>query len=655
MNNNISRMKATCLAMLAVLIAGAEQPDLTKQIELEKEVVIVEKKATKKNRLPTVVPPTEVSAPLKLGFSDRTVLSDVPADIPTMMPYGYRTLHNFSTARGYFVFGGGTAADFTGSAGYRLVDTDNTRLGIWLQHNSTWAATNPTRTVRVGDNEYFGAMEIGDKAKQKFNDNLFGIDLDHNFGFGRLNAAARFHIDQFNYYGGMKSNLRTPADIGTTVIPTHDWNSFKQNYTAAELSAGWDGTIEQSANALDYHACVDFGYAGYSKALSIFNDKGAREVDIKLNLGAAYTFNDVHGVSLDITAEHNNFNNRAKTTATGIDTEFNKLGKWLLTVAPRYRYTGGNVTLRAGVNIDITNNDAEIYRGAPKVRFSPQLDFDAALGRGLGFFATVWGGRSMGRISEFHDIYRYYNPNTVLATNFTPVDARVGFNIGPFAGFSARLYGGYGMTKLDNNAGRTWLACTVDHEYDMSVCNALYGGAIENIVADYAGMYFGAELNYKYRSLLEASVKVMYAPQDDDFDGGHGYIDPLSLSIAPFLNRSGKFYSGYTIDEYGSGFVANIDVAAHPVNKLTVNLGLDVRTDRGYFLPALQSSAMGSVVFAEGLDNIINLRAGARWQFNKTLAVWLNGDNLLGKRYDLFVPGMGSQRFAVMGGIALNF
>ena len=108
--------------MAAVLtVAGAtaqnnnDKKDLNKEITLEKDFVPVEKKATKKNTLPTV---KKVSAPARttLSYSDWTEATTVPSSIPTMMPYGYRTVHNFSDKRGYLQVGGGMAANFTGSA-----------------------------------------------------------------------------------------------------------------------------------------------------------------------------------------------------------------------------------------------------------------------------------------------------------------------------------------------------------------------------------------------------------------------------------------------------------------------------------------------------------------------------------------------------------
>ena len=156
-------MLAAVLAVAGATAQNNDKKDLTKEITLEKDFVPVEKKATKKNTLPTV---KKVSAPAKttLNYSDWSEPTTVPTSIPLMLPYGYRTAHNFSDKRGYLQVGGGMQANFTGSAGYRILDTEQNTLGVWLQHNSTWAGKNGTKLI----------LDEAERLKQKFNDNVIG-------------------------------------------------------------------------------------------------------------------------------------------------------------------------------------------------------------------------------------------------------------------------------------------------------------------------------------------------------------------------------------------------------------------------------------------------------------------------------------------------
>ena len=669
MFSTICRMTAATLCIVVAGNAAAQQQQqgLTKQIELEKEVVVVEKKATKKNNLPTPAPAATATPPSQLQFSDNAVVTDVPATIPTMQPYGYRTLHNFSNSRGYFDFGGGSHANFTGSLGYRIIDSKATKLSAWLQHNSTWAGRNTTGVEQQwqGTNAEVIDGYFDRPVKQKFNDNLLGIDFSHSITPGTFTATARLHFDSFNYYGGrtfVRNNVSTQQGglHYAPDLPTIDWDDLKQSYTAADLSLGWEGNIAMGDRALGYNATLSLGYAALSKALDTRHDKGAKDFDLRLDLGASYAFNDNLAVGLDLGLQRNAFNNRANDNADYIGRYYNKRNKLLFTALPNIAYRGGNVSLRAGLRIDVTNKDAEIYETAPTVRLSPELDLDVAIAQGVGLFATATGGRSIERITDAHDNYRYVNPNTALAVPYTPVDARAGLNIGPFAGFSARPFVGYGVTKFTNNA----MIMPMD-EYTA----ALMGLTMQNVVVDCAGMYFGAELEYKYRSLLEARVKLAYAMQDDDVDAAHGYSNHLAGTMAvagmSLLNRTGVTYNGYWIDDLGSQFRLDVAVDVHPIKKLTIGVGLDLRTGIGVFTPGFEAMHidrttnqpmvnLNSVVDIIDLENIINLKAHARYQFNKSLAVWLKADNLLGRHYDLYY-GMGAQRFAIIGGLAVNF
>ena len=101
------RLKYMALAAAVMVTAGAgaqsvgqNKNDLNKEITLEREFDPVKKKVVKKTVLPKEIKKSDKEA-VAPQFSDWTVPAIVPVDIPTMLPYGYRTLHNFSNQRGY--------------------------------------------------------------------------------------------------------------------------------------------------------------------------------------------------------------------------------------------------------------------------------------------------------------------------------------------------------------------------------------------------------------------------------------------------------------------------------------------------------------------------------------------------------------------------
>ncbi|MBQ1724098.1 MAG: hypothetical protein II034_09900, partial [Muribaculaceae bacterium] len=173
-----------CICTLSIMGLGGYAQELNKEITLEKDFVPVEKKATKKNALPVVIQPAKNETPTTLKYSDWAQPTAVATSIPTMLPYGYRTSHIFSDKRGYFDFGIGSQLNMVGSTGYRLVDDEHTKLSLWLQHNSSWSGKN-TSPLAIDDH----------KLKQKFNDNVLGIDLNHRFSKGLLDAGGSLHFD----------------------------------------------------------------------------------------------------------------------------------------------------------------------------------------------------------------------------------------------------------------------------------------------------------------------------------------------------------------------------------------------------------------------------------------------------------------------------
>ena len=113
------------MLLAAFALNGAHAQDntnLNKEITLEKDIAPLEKKAVKKNELPT--------------------------SIPTLLPYGYRTAHNFSNQRGYLDMGAGTQANFRVDFGYRILNEEREKLGVWFNHNSSWNSKSNNNRIK---------------------------------------------------------------------------------------------------------------------------------------------------------------------------------------------------------------------------------------------------------------------------------------------------------------------------------------------------------------------------------------------------------------------------------------------------------------------------------------------------------------------------
>ena len=157
---------------------------------------------------------------------------------------------------------------------------------------------------------------------------------------------------------------------------------------------------------------------------------------------------------------------------------------------------------------------------------------------------------------------------------------------------------------------------------------------------DARGYYVNAELAYKYRSLIEATASLKYAPHDNE------------------LFASDKHYNNYKLGVDRASTVANLDIKVTPWRPLTLNAGLEYRGGRmalfqSYLVYDNAYPATKSYEFAD-MDDVINLKAGATYRLNSNVSLWLQAHNLLNRRYDILY-GMGAQRIGFMAGASFTF
>ena len=611
----IALAAAAMLVMPATAQNQGGTPDLNKEITLEKDFIPVEKKATKKNTLPQVkkiAPPQRTS----VTYSDWANPTDVPSSIPTMMPYGYRTAHNFSDKRGYLDMGGGTHANFAGSVGYRLIDTDDLTLNAWLQHNSTWNGRNASPLI----------VNESDRLKQKFNDNRLGVDLTSNFAPGTLTINALAHFDSFNYYGGWDEA----------------WDDDnKQSFLDFRAGAAWEGQVALNDNEISYNLGASVNHASYD--INPFGTgKGAKETLAALTAGGEYQL-PLGTVGLQITGDY------FKRSSVGLGltnilpnyVPNATFDAWTLTLSPYYKWE--NEVFRAMVGVDMLFGKPflNIYNPDDDSKFhiSPRVKIDLDIVDGAAIFVDVSGGLNRNTLSTMAADNRYSDPLGAYGNSFSVVDGEAGFNIGPFQGFSAKLYGGYSAVKNDINIALKWHNTGVAEpvpDYRFSTFEGV----------NLRGARVGADLRYDYRSLVEAKASAIYYPISDD------------------ETVIGKWNNCYTQDWDGTTFKFKFDVKVNPIRRLSVDAGVELRTGRCVYiyenLPTIAEGndytslrSLGTLKDLE-MEDFIDLHAGASYRFDKVVTLWTRAGNLLNRRQDI-LPGMGAQRINIMAGVGLVF
>ena len=124
----------------------------------------------------------------------------------------------------------------------------------------------------------------------------------------------------------------------------------------------------------------------------------------------------------------------------GIDADFDYLhyskgdddlnaNKGKLRLSPYYSKTGSKLNLKIGVNMDVSFSDGTMFRIAPDVRF------DYKFINGFSFYANATGGKNFNTLADFYTLNRYISPFSVRSTSYTPIDAQIGFRVGPFRCF----------------------------------------------------------------------------------------------------------------------------------------------------------------------------------------------------------------------------
>ncbi len=605
------------MLMAAFALNGAYAQDnknLSKEITLEKDVAPLEKKAVKKNELPKVKKPTVTGKKTQLGYSDLTSPIEVPTSIPTLLPYGYRTAHNFSDKRGYLDVGGGTQGNFRVDFGYRLINEEREKLGLWLNHNSTWNSKNPTKMITLDEN----------RNRQKYNDNVFAVDYSRDLGKGTFMLGAKAHVDIYNLYGGWNKFEVSQNTAGvlpgemSIMTPAYDWSSEKQTFFDFNLNAGWKSQFMLRDNPLKYKVGLQYGHAAYDKSFNTLYKHGAHDNWGILTLGGSYELTELTTAALNIRGEYLRRGTKAKS---GSDLDlFDEVG--MITLSPTYTIRGDMFKLQLGLNAHISFSDGAAFRLSPNVRAN------LSLVDGFSVFANVLGGKNLGyRVPTHFYNYRYDLPLLMYGSIYTPLEAEGGIKVGPFQGLSAKVSLGYAIVKKQPG-----ILYRTDYP-----CQALMLGMMSTyMVLDSRGYYLNAEVNYKYRSLIEASASVKYAPHDNE------------------LFEADNHYNGYKLGVDRASTVANIDLKVTPWRPLTINAGLEYRGGRMALFGDKWDVDGDRLYEFVKMKDAVNLKAGANYRLNSSVNLWLQAHNLLNRRYDILY-GMGAQRIGFMVGAGFTF
>ena len=566
--------------MACAALCATAQDDLTKEITVETDYTPTERLAAKLNALPAVSRPEATAA--QITYSDWAVPAEVPATAPLMMPYGYLTTRDYPRWRGHLDASISTRLNLRGNFGYRLIDTDATELALWLRHNSNWTGRNKSDYLPAG---------LDDAQKQKYNDNTIGFNLSHTVYKGTLTASAFYHCDNFNYYGGYS--------LADSVYSTSLWDTgdYKQTVNEAGASIGWESRKRNRTS--HYSISLAYNYFAFSKGLlQNSGNKGNSDNHLTATFNAQAISTEATAIGIDASIDYLSRSWQGIDGDSTATASTKNLG--MLTLAPYLRYASDGVNARVGAVVNISLSD-----GAT-LRLAPRIDASMALADRVFLYLDATGGKRLTTLREIYHSNRYINPCSQLSSSYSPLDGEVGFKIGPFKGFHAKVYCGYGIFK-----DMAMPSLSAEEPVTHSTTYA---------ATDLKGVKVGAEVGYNHGKAAQLTIKATFAPQDGD--------------------------DGYFLGHDRAQFTGDIIAAVTPADRLTVDASCQLRCRRRVYSPDDGTCA--------DLGDVTRLNLGAKYRLSETLTLFAQGYNLFNSKWDT-AYGMSDWPIGLLAGFSLLF
>lgn len=558
-----------------------------------------------------------------LDFDYRATTAAFNPEARALGIIGWRTSREES-ARGYVDLSLGSWLNSSLSAGYTAVRTADTRLDVSLQHNSTslW-------------------KPFGDELRQSHRryryDESLATRFCHNFsGIGLLEAQLQYRLGLFNYYSYLPSYtppLRPEASPFTYGVgePSQTLNdvAFRTGFTSTGEGAGkWNAAL----NVRHFGMRALYLPSGYD----LRSSKATRET--LLGASGGYDLKWEGGSHIGINATLDALLYSHPEERPGIEAPDNY---GMLTLTPYYSFTRNDFIISIGANIDLSfgapGKDKESHYSF--FHISPDVKVDWKAGA-MGLYLRLGGGSMLQTLASRFDRFYYTMPALADAQPmYTPLDARLGLQFGPFSGFSAGFEAAFRTSR--HVAYQGWYPALLDNG------TSAYGF---NIPSDATPLYslassgrnlhgWKASINAAWEgSAVRIEARGSYMPQNSST----GWTDGLDRA-------RWELYAALRIK---------------PLKPLAITLDYDYRGVRSLDLPWRRNTSGGNdITIIDGkrygdtqvrLPDLCMLGADATWSFSDKLSIGVRGGNLLNQRND-FLPCLPMQGIDIQGHLTFKF
>lgn len=529
-----------------------------------------------------------------------------PHAIPSVAT-GWQDSRLWNSRRGYVDIGLGSWLQSTLSAGYRIVDSPASLFGVRLQHNSAslWQPDLARSASRTHMQRY---------------DERLGVYGDRDFGQGRLEGSADYHLGYFNYYG-----FNPLPDL--EVEEGENINAPTQTINDVAVRLGW---VADKSEALQWQAGAGARYFGMRRfylpgggnVMTPDGYTGGRETDISLRAGVSgkTSSRSLFGADMEghvLMYDDHKLRDAVQTDLKAPDTY------GALALTPYYRYAYGNLNIKLGVRMDFAMNARDAAGGRYRTfNAAPDVCLDYAPGA-VAFELRAGGGNRLNTLAANYETDYYMTPAIFSSKpSYSPFDGSLSVKFGPFSGFHAGVGIGYRVTFGQRYFG--WYQTLLNEpapEYAKG--------------SDYTirGISAGAGMGYDAGRYFKIDASGTYQPQS----GEKGYFNGMDRPR----------------------WTAAATLQTNPWSTLKFRLGFDFRGVRSFPLPAAETAPdvqdpQQTEIFMHRLPHYVSLNLGAAYDVTKDVGIWLQADNLTHRR-NMLAPGLPEPGIRLAAGVSVQF
>lgn len=578
--------------ILSTLVTGVVAQDsiLNRNVTVERDFQPIVQSAGKINQQPAVLEST--FQPVKFQYSDYTNSLSPSFNVSSLLsqPTRFSQPQPFhGWIRGDF---GHVRTDF--DFGYRVDDGKKSILDITAHHKAYWGRkTNEESFLAFDFKHVFSTCEL-----------YFG-----------LKGANEFYTRYGRYYNdSVKGGLTIDryGDFDKVREPDEHHIGDKQS---AWMVDAYLGIRSNSKSSVKYK--VEAAYSVYDLPKIVAEHK----IELQANVDWASNGHHVGG------------NVGYRTFLFGIDssiladTMYN--ARHNIRIEPYYAYVGKRILVHAGVNLDVNIGKGQIISSNENISFapSPNVYVEAQLApKWATMYVNAQGSLGTGsfRTGMKANPYLEILPGiaSTHACSYTPIDAELGFRFRPQKNLLIQVHGGYALM----NNRTTWVAI-VDTSYT-NLGQSVVSGDYSYFYSDYARWKIGAAFSYHYQDIINI----------------HLWGDYYIWSISDMDARTNLSHLAYT------------EGRIYDRPDWEIGLRIDARVDEHWSLYSDNHFAGSRWALTTKGDKqlrpTIDINLGCQYEFNKSLALYLELNNIICRYNDIFY---GYQTPGINGVIGVNW